>query len=194
MLADKQIKQLIQQGKIRITPYDEDMVSPSAYYVHLGENILIPKPGQKIDLNHSANPKYIKKSILKSGLLLKPGDFVLAQTAEQVAMDRNIGILLDTRSTLARLGISIHQTSMFLRPGQNDHVITLEVYNAGNFEVRLWPGNKVGKLIFFQTSVDNGDYIGNYINQKEVMGANIIGDPVKNTNAKNIINHNKTSR
>jgi len=177
MLTDTQIKKYIKSARIRITPFDEKLVKTSSYQIRLGNTLLIPENGQLIDLkNPDEQPRYKKVELTEEGYILKPKEFILGQTLEKIAMDSDILIFADGRSTLARLGISIHQSSMSLLPGQDDHIITLEIFNASPFKIKIYPGLQIGKLIFFQSSEKNEisykEY-GKYAGQSETTGAKI---------------------
>ena len=91
-------------------------------------------------------------------------------------MDDDIGMFIDGRSTLARLGMSIHQSSMTLLPGQEDHVVTLEIFNAGTMKLRIYPEIKIGKLIMFQSSEKNSTpyrLYGQYARQQQTTAAHL---------------------
>ncbi len=178
MLSDREIKKYIGQGKIKISPFVASQLGPSHYKVRLGKTLLIPKAGQLIDLRLSeVEVPYKKIELTEMGYILEPNQFLLGQTLELVAMDKDILIFIDGRSILARLGISIHQCSTTLLPGQESHIITLEIFNAGKFRVKLYPNLKVGKIIFFQSklknSKGNSEYGGLYSGQKETTGAKL---------------------
>lgn len=68
--------------------------------------------------------------------LLEPGQFVLAQTLEQVRMPNTLVGLVEGRSSFARIGISVHVTAPKIDPGFNGH-ITLEMANFGQVTVEL---------------------------------------------------------
>ena len=64
---------------------------------------------------------------------------------------RNIVTTLDGRSTVARIGLALHCTSLtadgnFERP----NAITLEIKNEGNFNILLKPKMPVGMFIFHE--------------------------------------------
>ena len=174
MLVDTQIMEAIQDGDITITPYDEKCVDFSAYDFHLGQHLLLPKSGQTIRFDSGVNPEYEKIDIADTPYIIKPGEFLLAQTSEVLTIAKNIGMLVDGRTTLARLGLTIHQTAILISPGHTDSIITLELANVGNFNIELVAGMKIGKGIFFRTSKPSSrayNETGKYPQQKEVMGA-----------------------
>lgn len=179
MLSDVEIKSFIESGKITIVPHDEIRLEASNYSLTLGTKILIPKSDQIIDLKDtSAKVEYDEFEMNDNdGYVLKPKEFILGQTAEKIGMDEDIGMILDGRSTLARMGISVHQTSQFIQPGQDIHIITLEIFNAGNMTIKFYPGIKIAKLLFFQTKVRNSRgyrSYGKYAGQDVTTGARLV--------------------
>lgn len=178
MLTDAQIRRYIQAGKITITPFLDEAIGSGNYQVRLGALLLAPKGGQTVDLKN-ANPSIMYTEITMDegeGYLLKPKEFILGQTLEKIAMDDDIGMLIDGRSTLARLGMSIHQSSTTLLPGQDAHIVTLEIFNAGNFTLRIYPEMKIGKLVIFQSSEHNEQpyrRYGQYAGQQRTTAANL---------------------
>ncbi len=56
---------------------------------------------------------------------------------------------LEGKSSLGRLGLLTHSTAGFIDPGFTGH-ITLELSNAANLPITLWPGMKVGQLCLFR--------------------------------------------
>lgn len=178
MLTDAQIRQYVQQGKISITPFSEDAIGSGNYQVRLGSMILVPEEGQTVDLKE-ANPSIVYTEISMdpdTGYTLKPKGFILGQTLEKIAMDDDIGMLIDGRSTLARLGMSIHQSSTTMLPGQDAHIVTLEIFNAGNFTIKIYPEMKIGKLVMFQSSEPNQKpyrHYGQYSGQQQTTAAKL---------------------
>ncbi len=174
LLVDKQIKRLIQKKEIIIDPYNESNVCAGSYRLGLGKILLIPKDGQRVDMGKEINPEYERMEISKKGFVLKPGMFVLGQTLEKVTIPKYIGGLFDTRSTLARLGVSVQNTAMYIEPGHSDSIITLEIFNSNKFDIVLRAGERVAKLIFISSknAAEKGySEYGRYALQKETTGA-----------------------
>lgn len=177
MLADVQIRRLIKEGKITIDPYREEAVKTGNYEVRLGSLLLVPERGQLIDLQSDSLPaRYERVALNSEGYILEPQAFILGQTLETFAFSSDISASIDGKSTLARLGISIHQSSTTMSPGQDAHVVTLEIFNAGPFRVRIYPEMPIGKVVFFQSSEENSRAYrehGKYADQKETTGPKI---------------------
>lgn len=176
MLADVQIREAIEKNEIVIDPLYEDSIYPSSYNFHLGRYILLPKPGQRIDPQDGNSPEYEKVDLNHDSYVIKPGEFLLAQTDEKITLPNHLGMFFDGRTTLARLGLTIHQTATFIFPGHTNSIITLELKNDGNHEIVLEKGLRIGKGIFFRSEVPVEIAYkdrGNYPEQNEVMGAKV---------------------
>ncbi|MBN1374021.1 dCTP deaminase [Candidatus Dojkabacteria bacterium] len=176
LLVDQKIKEYIAAGNIKIDPFNNKNIGPSAYYFSLGPIILIPKSNQIATLSGGKDPEYERIDITDSPYTIKPKEFILAQTLEKITLAQNIAMLIDGRTTTARLGLSIHQSATLIHPGHKDSIITLEIFNAGIFDIVIKLGDKIGKGIFFlsDTSAEQAyANVGTYKTQTEPMGADL---------------------
>jgi dCTP deaminase len=82
---------------------------------------------------------------------LHPGQFALGTTLEYVSLPADVAASLDGRSSLGRLGITVHSTAGFIDPGFSGR-ITYEMQNEGSAPVALYPGMRVAQLCFFHLS------------------------------------------
>jgi dCTP deaminase len=84
-------------------------------------------------------------------VVLRPADFILGITAERVSLPvaSRLAARVEGRSTLARLGMSVHVTAPTIQSGFSGH-ITLEITNHGGLSIRLRPGLRVCQLIVEQ--------------------------------------------
>ncbi len=176
MLTDREIAREISKKNIIIEPFHKEKLAPGAYYFTIGRFLLIPEPNQTIKLTGGSDPRYTEVDIEKRGYIIKPNEFFLGQTAEILTLGNNIGMFLDGRTTLARLGLTIHMTATFIHPGHTKSIITLEIKNNGNHNIELIAGIDIGKGIFFKAN--DGARIpykdmGIYASQLKVTGADI---------------------
>jgi dCTP deaminase len=157
ILTDGEIKELIRLGKIVVEPHDDKQVIAGKLRLHLGQYVLIPQANSLVldPTDPNSQPQYKQFDLVKEPYILKPKEFVLGQTLETIRLSANVGMLLDGATTLARLGLTVHQSSMYIPPGQDAHIITLEIYNVGPWEIKLSYGLRIGKLIAFKFSKDN---------------------------------------
>lgn len=176
MLSDVEIQKSILSGDIKIEPFNPKSLEPSCYNVTLHSKLLELEDGQTIDLNGNDDPRYREVEIGEGGYYLEPKGFVLGSTVEQLSTSRSILTFIDGSSTLARIGLSIHQTAFSLKPGQPFHTITLEIFNASNSRIVLHKGMRIGKFLFFKSNLPNSeDYTSKYTGQIGAKGA-VISD------------------
>lgn len=82
---------------------------------------------------------------------MHPGAFVLASTAETVKIPNGLVAVVNGKSSLARLGLTIHQTGGFIDPGFRG-MVTLEMVNASHKPIKLRLGMPICQLVFMQMS------------------------------------------
>ena len=118
LLSDSSITRYVKKGRIQLDPsLSDDQLRPAGIRIHLGSNVLVPKPGQVVDPARPVEIEY-ERHTLSGSFMLEPGCFVLATTVERVKTSNDIICVLEGRSTIARLGLSIHNTASFLDGAQ----------------------------------------------------------------------------
>jgi len=149
-LSDQVIAEKVSEGLIIIYPFfDKEQLRPVGYRIHLGDEIVVYEPDQVIDIQSNQEPKHKKISIADQSYLLKPGAFILAKTKEKIRTDPSILCQLDGRSTIARLGLTIHNTSQIADGTHSEaHSIILEITNHSNISYLLKSGIPIGCITF----------------------------------------------
>lgn len=183
MLSDEDIKSVIASGELIVTPFCSGWVRSSGITMHLGELLLRPRPGTVVDVKRRVTPDYDEISITDdSPYLLQPGEFVLGHTFQKVTVGSKLGFLIEGRSTLARVGLTIVQTAMLVYPGHSDRAVTLELANHGANGILLYPRMKIARVALFELKSpavvrydDEGKYreqsvVGRPIFRNEIMG------------------------
>ncbi|MEU3163768.1 dCTP deaminase [Streptosporangium sp. NPDC006930] len=154
LLSDRDITAEIKAGRVRIDPFQPEMIQPSSVDVRLDryfrvfENHRYPHIDPAVeqpDLTRMVEPDKGEPFILH------PGEFVLASTYEVVTLPDDIASRLEGKSSLGRLGLLTHSTAGFIDPGFSGHV-TLELSNVATLPIKLWPGMKIGQLCMFRLS------------------------------------------
>ena len=137
ILSDTTIQEFIHDGKITIFPkFDLADIRPAGIRLHLGTELLIPSEGKIVDLLAEEEVPFEKIPIPEEGFLLKPNQFVLASTYEKFQVPRSIICHIDGRSTVARVGLSIHCTSGIIDGNfEEARTVVLEIKNQGPFEI-----------------------------------------------------------
>ena len=86
-------------------------------------------------------------SIRKQGYSLKPGEFILGSTFEEITLPNHILARVEGRSSTGRLGILCHITAGFIDPGFHGN-ITLELYNCSSEPFLLEYGDALCQIVF----------------------------------------------
>ena len=189
ILSDVEIKEALRRKAIIITPLPGDtQFTTSALDLFLGEEVLELKsaaalaeeepqgvertlvidPGQ-VDVRNLLQ-KYAKPVPREAdgSFILHPNRFTLGITREFVELPRRskIAARVEGRSTLARLGLVVHLTAPTIHAGFAGNIV-LEMYNFGNYPLRLRPGRlAICQLIFERLGQVPGKIQTKYLGQK----------------------------
>ena len=83
--------------------------------------------------------------------MMQPGDFALASTVESLELPDDLLGRLEGRSSIARLGITVHSTAAVFEPGWIG-TATMELSNLGRMPVALYPGMRICAFSFEEVS------------------------------------------
>lgn len=153
ILSDKTIKEYLEEGKIVIDPLkDEQQIQPSSVDMRLGDEFKVFKVIRKpyIDPKDEENiAEYMESSTVPEGeaFIIHPNEFALATTQEYVKVPDDLVARVEGRSSMGRLGVTMHVTAGYVDPGFEGR-ITLEISNIGAMPVALYPGQRVCQLVF----------------------------------------------
>ncbi len=172
-LTNTGIETAIRQGRLQVLVPDEhgveravkpaaENIGNNALDIHLGvEVVKVPKGMTPADLA-SVSPKELiarwpVENIPKEGITLQQGEFLLGITHEKIVLpagpdpkwNGNLPLLgeINSKSSIARVGLPIHQTAPVLNNGTNNR-ITLEIINVNPTPVTLHAGMKIGSIVF----------------------------------------------
>jgi dCTP deaminase len=154
LLSDRDIRTEIEAGRVRLDPYDADMVQPSSLDVRLDRFFRVFENHRYPHIDPSIEQADLTRLVEPDGdepFILHPGEFVLASTYEVVSLPDDISGRLEGKSSLGRLGLLTHSTAGFIDAGFTGHV-TLELSNVATLPIKLWPGMKIGQLCLFRLS------------------------------------------
>lgn len=134
ILSDRDILNELNNYTLKIIPFpDEENIQPCSVDLHLG-NELKTIQGKTIDILHDTYK-------------LKPNEFILGCTNEYVEIPTHLCGQVEGKSSIARLGISCHQTAGYIDAGYNGN-ITLELYNCSDKEFELESGMPICQIVF----------------------------------------------
>lgn len=153
ILSDKTIKEYLEEGKIVIDPLkDEQQIQPSSVDMRLSDEFKVFKVIRKpyIDPKDEDDiAEYMESSTVPEGeaFIIHPNEFALATTQEYVKVPDDLVARVEGRSSMGRLGVTMHVTAGYVDPGFEGR-ITLEISNIGAMPVALYPGQRVCQLVF----------------------------------------------
>jgi len=161
ILSDIDIAREIYGGSLRIIPIDSEDIQPCSIDLHLGKE-LMTIDGKKIDISQDSYH-------------LKPHEFILGVTEEYVEIPTYLCGQVDGRSSIARLGISVHQTGGYIDAGYRGN-ITLELYNCSEKPFELFLGDSICQMIVHRlTSMCERPYGTDVIGSKYQDSDGIVG-------------------
>jgi dCTP deaminase len=152
ILSDVTIREEVAAGRIIIDPFDEACVQPSSVDLHVDSQFRVfansryPYIDVKLEM-----PDLTELVEVPEGepFILHPSEFVLGSTLERIAISDDMVARLEGKSSLGRLGLLIHSTAGYVDPGW-DGYLTLELSNAANLPIAIYPGMKIGQISFFR--------------------------------------------
>lgn len=148
-LSDIDIKKELKSGRITLRPFSEDQLQPVSYDVRLGNKFIVNDEST----THLIDP--VKKIFAKTRevsvkdgeeFVLHPGISVLGVTKEFFGSDDFL-IQIGGKSSLARIGLMIHNTAGIINPG-HFLCVTLELSNQNNVPIILRPGMPIAQILF----------------------------------------------
>ena len=154
ILSDTYIKKFLKEGRILIDPLIdlEKQIQPSSVDLRIGNEF----KGFKIIKKPFIDPKdtediesYMESVHIEDGeyFIIHPNEFTLATTLETVKVPNDLVARVEGRSSMGRLGITMHVTAGFIDPGFEGK-ITLEISNIGKMPVALYPGQRACQIVF----------------------------------------------
>lgn len=154
ILADRDIKEALKSGRIKITPAPDlkTQLGSCSMDLRLGNVFRVFEHSKNayIDPSRKDHTNEITREIkVKNGesFVMQPGDFVLAATLEKVKIPVDLMGRLEGRSSLGRIGIVVHSTASIFDPGWNGKCV-LELGNLGKMAVSLTPGMRICAMAF----------------------------------------------
>ncbi len=167
VLTKKKIVRLLKKGSIKITPLNQKAIGPASVDLHLGNKFRVFKPNQKAyHLNKDIDYHHVTNLItVNDHYTLKPGETIHGITQETITLPSNICAWIQGKSSLGRLGLTVHITASFIQPGISNKQV-LEMNNAGPVPLVLYPGIPICQIIF-ETTKGKAKYSGRFSSQSQ---------------------------
>ena len=153
ILSDIDLKKCIDDGKIVIDPLtDEKQIQPSSIDMRIGDEFKVFRVIRKPFIDPKDDDdiaSYMESLTVEDGeaFIIHPNEFALATTYEYVKVPDDLVARVEGRSSMGRLGVTMHVTAGYIDPGFEGK-ITLEISNIGAMPVALYPGQRVCQLVF----------------------------------------------
>ena len=152
-LSDVDIRKECKSGELTLRPFKSSRLQQASYDICLGNKFVVNDEGA----THFIDP--VKKLYAKTRefsiadgkpYVLHPGISVLGTSKEFFGSYKYL-IQLNGKSSLARIGLMVHNTAGIINPGHFLHV-TFEITNQSNVPIMLRPGMEIAQITFSMLS------------------------------------------
>jgi len=154
ILSDRDIMKALDEGRIKIDPPPDLPTQLGSVSVdfRLGATFMMFEHSRHsyIDPRHPQSIGDAMRTIevaIDEPFIMQPGDFALASTVESLELPDDLLGRLEGRSSIARLGITVHSTAAVFEPGWFG-TATMELSNLGRMAVALYPGMRICAFSF----------------------------------------------
>jgi dCTP deaminase len=150
VLSDATILELVETGRIRVEPWDANLVQPASVDLRLGDSFRVFHNHRASAIDLREPPSGLTEEVtLGDGesFVIHPGEFCLGRTLEWVELPDDIVARIEGKSSIGRLGLIVHATAGFCDPGWKG-TLTLELNNLTRVPIKLYPGLPIAQLSF----------------------------------------------
>ena len=150
VLSDGTILRLVEEGRIRIDPWDPKLVQPASIDLRLGDSFRVFHNHRATAIDLRDPPANLTEEVVVppgEPFVIHPGEFCLGRTLESVRIPDDIVARIEGKSSLGRLGLIVHATAGFCDPGF-EGTLTLELNNLTRVPIRLYPDLPIAQLSF----------------------------------------------
>jgi len=159
-LSDRDIKKAVLKGDIVIKDFDESRLQPASYDILLGNKFIVSNTEKTLAIDPVKKIFPETKEIIigdSEMFVLHPGISILGTSVDYFGSDKYL-VHLSGKSSLARLGLIIHNTAGIINPGHFLN-ITFELCNLNHVPIILRPQMRIGQILFSElTSAPAKDY------------------------------------
>ena len=150
VLSDGTIRRLVEEGRIKIDPWDPGMVQPASVDLRLGPTFRVFHNHRVSAIDLRDPPRGLTEEVEVDGdtpFVIHPGEFCLGRTQEWVELPDDVVARIEGKSSLGRLGLIVHATAGFCDPGWKG-TLTLELANLTRVPIKLYAGLPIAQLSF----------------------------------------------
>ena len=142
MYTGQKIIEEIEKGNIVIKPFDSKKVNPNSYNLHLASELFVY---DELEIDSKKKNSVKKIVIPETGLLLQPNTLYIGSTKEYTESHDCIP-MLNGRSSIGRLGLTIHVTAGFGDVGFKG-TWTLEIFCIK--PIIIYPNMEICQICYF---------------------------------------------
>jgi dCTP deaminase len=144
---------------------DNEAIGPASVDLRLSNQFVVVeghKTGGLIRMDQPVSYDHLKQDVF----FLAPRQFVLGSTIEKVLLPPTICASVTGRSSVGRLGLFVENAG-WIDPGFQGN-LTLELFNANDWPIRLEAGRRVIQIIFYMLDAPcQNPYQGKYVNHAD---------------------------
>ena len=152
VLSDGSILDLVGAGRIKIEPWDPELVQPASVDLRLGDSFRVFHNHRASAIDLRERPSGLTEEVTigpDEPFVIHPGEFCLGRTLEWVELPDDIVARIEGKSSIGRLGLIVHATAGFCDPGWKG-TLTLELNNLTRIPIKLWAGLPIAQLSFMR--------------------------------------------
>jgi dCTP deaminase len=154
ILSGRRIHDEVTSGKLVIEPFDPARLGPNSYNLRLHEELAVYTE-RVLDMKR---PQPLERSVIPpEGLVLEPGKLYLGRTIEYTET-RGYVPMLEGRSSIGRLGLSVHITAGFGDVGFRGYW-TLEIFALA--PIRIYAGVEICQIFYHEITTPYDEYRSN---------------------------------
>ena len=156
VLSDREIRAEIQNGTLSFTPPATKIDSSSVEMRLHPSLITFPQSNRQAPPATPADPDFqvgtyiakhgTQRSLTGDPYTFEPGQMIIGKTLEYVVLPPYLAARIEGKSSLARLGLSIHITAPTVMAGF-EGTLYLEMYNWGPRAIQLRENMNIAQLI-----------------------------------------------
>lgn len=168
VLSNVDLIQYIEEGKIKIDPFEKSLVQAATIDFRLGDNFKIPTEyGAKSNNGFTTiDEKTSYEEFNGKEIIIMPKHFILGTTLENLILPNNISGRVDGKSRIARKGLIV-QGAGHVGPGFEGKII-LELYNQRDIPIKLFYEQGICQLEFHELKTPSTKpYSGRYKGQNK---------------------------
>jgi dCTP deaminase len=177
VLSDREIRAEIRDGAVSFNPSVENRIDSSSVDLLLHPDLLIlPEPQTDTAPIIPSDPSFrvmdylnktsASRSLKQDHYTFDPGKMIIGKTLEYIKLPPYLAARIEGKSSLARIGLSIHITAPTVIAGF-EGTLYLEMFNWGPRPIQLREGMKIAQLILERVGIPpTGGYEGQFQQQE----------------------------